>query len=113
LPTSILVPLAASGVLAIRSIYPVTLGANVGTTITALLAAMAASKPEALTIAFVHTLFNVVGIALIWPIPAIRYLPVKAAELLAEVATNRRIWALVYVVGVFIVIPLVGIIALS
>lgn len=111
--TSILVPLAASGVLAIRSIYPVTLGANVGTTITALLAAMAASKPEALTIAFVHTLFNVVGIALIWPIPAIRYLPVKAAELLAEVATNRRIWALVYVVGMFIVIPLVGIIALS
>lgn len=111
--TSILVPLAASGVLAIRSIYPVTLGANVGTTITALLAAMAASKPEALTIAFVHTLFNVVGIALIWPIPAIRYLPVKAAEFLAEVATNRRIWALVYVVGLFIVIPLVGIIALS
>jgi sodium-dependent phosphate cotransporter len=111
--TSILVPLAASGVLAIRSIYPVTLGANVGTTITALLAAMAASKPEALTIAFVHTLFNVVGIAIIWPIPAIRYLPVRSAEFLAEVATNRRIWAFVYVVGMFIVIPLVGIIALS
>jgi solute carrier family 34 (sodium-dependent phosphate cotransporter) len=111
--TSILVPLAASGVLALRSIYPVTLGANVGTTITALLAAMAASRPEALTIAFVHTLFNVVGIALIWPVAAIRYLPVRAAEFLAEVASQRRIWALVYVLGLFIIIPLVGIIALS
>jgi sodium-dependent phosphate cotransporter len=111
--TSILVPLAASGVLALRSAYPVTLGANVGTTITALLAAMAATRPEALTIAFVHTIFNVIGIALIWPIRQVRDLPVRAAEFLAKVAAERRRWAVVYVFGCFIVLPLVGIVVLS
>src|SRR5690606_15987920 len=34
--TSILVPLVAAGILTVRTAYPVTLGANVGTTITAL-----------------------------------------------------------------------------
>ncbi|MEZ5371357.1 MAG: Na/Pi symporter [Microthrixaceae bacterium] len=67
--TSVMVPLAASGVLTLRSIYPVTLGANVGTTITGLLASMATSRPEALTIALVHTLFNIAGIMLFYPIP--------------------------------------------
>ena len=46
-----------------------TLGANVGTTITALLAALATSRPEALTVAIVHTLFNVGGIVLLYPMP--------------------------------------------
>ena len=48
--TSILIPLTAAGVLSLRNAYPVTLGANVGTTVTALLAALAASVPEALTV---------------------------------------------------------------
>jgi solute carrier family 34 (sodium-dependent phosphate cotransporter) len=107
--TSILVPLAAAGVISLRNAFPVTLGANVGTTITALLAAMAASKPEALTIAFVHTLFNVTAICLIYPVKFIRELPIRAAELLARVAEYRVSWAVSYVVGTFIVLPLVGI----
>lgn len=107
--TSILVPLTAAGVLSLQNAYPVTLGANVGTTITAILAAMAASRPEALTIAFVHTLFNVSGIAIIYPIQVVRELPIRAAEALAEIASARRLWALAYVVGMFIVVPLVGI----
>ena len=64
--TSIMIPLAAAGVVSLRNIYPVTLGANVGTTITALLAALATSRPEALTVAIVHTLFNVGGIVLLY-----------------------------------------------
>jgi len=111
--TAILVPLAASGVLSLRSAYPVTLGANVGTTITALLAAMAASRPEALTIALVHTLFNVTAIAIIYPVRIIRDLPIRAAELLAKLAVYRRKWALAYVVMLFIVIPLTGILVLN
>jgi solute carrier family 34 (sodium-dependent phosphate cotransporter) len=111
--TAILVPLAASGVLTLRSAYPVTLGANVGTTITALLAALAASRPEALTIALVHTLFNVTAIALIYPVRVIRDLPIRAAELLAKLAVYRRRWALAYVVTLFILIPLIGILVLN
>jgi len=111
--TAILVPLAASGVLSLKNAYPVTLGANVGTTITALLAAMAASRPEALTIAFVHTLFNVTAICIIYPIPVIRELPITAALGLARLAALRRSWAVGYVLGMFIIIPLLGVFLLN
>ncbi len=111
--TAILVPLAASGVLSLRNAYPVTLGANVGTTVTAVLAAMAASRTDALTIAFVHTLFNVTGIVLLYPVPALRDLPIRAAEALARLAAHRRRWALVYVVTMFLVVPVLGVIVLN
>tara|TARA_Y100000590_G_scaffold193684_1_gene220129 strand:+ start:2380 stop:3507 length:1128 start_codon:yes stop_codon:yes gene_type:complete len=107
--TSIMIPLAAAGVVTLRNIYPVTLGANVGTTITALLAALAASRPEALTVGIVHTLFNLGGIALLYPIPAVRDIPVRAAENLARIAVSRRVIAIAYVVTAFIVIPLLGV----
>ena len=79
--TSIMIPLAAAGVVTLRNIYPVTLGANVGTTITALLAALATSRPEALTVAIVHTLFNVGGIVLLYPMPYVRDIPIRLAEI--------------------------------
>ncbi|MEC8975081.1 MAG: Na/Pi symporter [Actinomycetota bacterium] len=107
--TSIMIPLAAAGVVTLRNIYPVTLGANVGTTITALLAALAASRPEALTVGIVHTLFNVGGIALLYPLPGVREIPIRAAEKLARIAVSRRVIAIAYVVTTFIVIPLLGV----
>jgi sodium-dependent phosphate cotransporter len=107
--TSILIPLSAAGVITLRNAYPVTLGANVGTTVTALLAALAASSPDALTIALVHTTFNVVAILLLYAPPFWRYVPVHLAERLADFAVRRRILAVAYVFGLFIVLPLVGI----
>ncbi len=107
--TSIMIPLAAAGVVSLRNIYPVTLGANVGTTITALLAALAASRPEALTVALVHTLFNVGGIVLLYPMPGVRDIPIRLAENLAKIAVQRRFMAVAYVVVAFIVIPLLGV----
>lgn len=107
--TSILIPMSAAGVITLRNAYPVTLGANVGTTITALLAALAASRPEALTIGLVHTFFNIVGIAVLFGLPFLRPLPIKAAETLADVAVERRMLAVGYVVTAFIIVPLVGI----
>ena len=107
--TSILIPMSAAGVISLRNAYPVTLGANVGTTITALLAAMAASRPEALTIALVHTIFNVAGILILYGIPLFRPLPIRAAETLAEIAVRRRMVAVGYVAVVFIIVPLVGV----
>lgn len=107
--TSILIPMSAAGVITLRNAYPVTLGANVGTTITALLAAMAASGSDALTIALVHTWFNVLGIVILFGIPFLRPLPIRAAELLAEMAIRRRSIAFVWTLGVFIIIPLIGV----
>jgi len=104
--TSILVPLVAAGVLTLRNAFPITLGANVGTTITALLASLAVSRPEGLAIALVHTLFNLVALIVIYPIPAIRWLPVRAASWFATRAANNRLLVVVYVVGMFILLPL-------
>jgi len=110
--TSVLVPLAASGVLTLENIYPVTLGANVGTTVTALMAALATGNPAAVTVAVVHTLFNLSGIALFYPIRALRRIPLRLAAGLADVAAERRSTAIIYAVGVFVVVPLIGVMVL-
>ena len=93
LTTSLLVPLAAAGLLRLDQAFPVTLGANVGTTVTAFMAALAVSGPNAvagLEIALVHLLFNLSGIVLIYPIPAIRRIPLRLAETLTQLGLRSR-----------------------
>ena len=107
--TSILVPLVAGGVLTLRSAYPITLGANVGTTITGLLASLAVARPEGLTIALVHTLFNVTALALVYPLKQVRMIPVRLAEWAAELAMRNHVLVLIYVAGVFLLLPLLGV----
>lgn len=106
--TSLLVPLAGAGLLTLEQAFPVAIGANVGTTVTALLATLAVSGANAhagVEIALVHVLFNLSGIALIYPVPFIRRLPLVAARSLAESAVESRKWALLYVVGLFYGLP--------
>ncbi|MCH2411727.1 MAG: Na/Pi symporter [Acidimicrobiales bacterium] len=110
--TSVLVPLAASGVLTLENIYPVTLGANVGTTVTALLASLATGSPAAVTVAIVHTLFNLSGIAVFYPVRALRNVPIRLARGLADLAMDRRSMAVAYTVGMFVVVPLLGVLIL-
>ncbi len=107
--TSVLIPLVAAGILSLENAYPVTLGANVGTTITALLASVAADRPEALTIAITHTLFNLTGILLLYPFPVIRQIPLNLARRLSEVAQAHKQIVFGYVLAVFVVLPLIGI----
>lgn len=104
--TSILVPLVAAGVLTLSNAFPVTLGANVGTTITALLASVAAESPAALTIALAHVTFNILGILVFYPMPAMRRLPLILAERTAEAAVRHRSLVALYLVGMFVVVPL-------
>jgi len=110
--TSVLVPLAAAGVLSLENVYPVTLGANVGTTVTALLASLATGSPAAVTVALVHTLFNLTGIALFYPVRSLRALPIRLATGLARIGAERRTWAVTYVLVMFLVIPLLGVMIL-
>jgi sodium-dependent phosphate cotransporter len=110
--TSILIPLVASGILLVRNAYPITLGANIGTTITALLAALGAGAIDGLTIAVTHTLFNIAGILLVYPWPRVRFIPVDMAEAVSRLALRNKALALSYTVVTFIVIPLLGIVIL-
>ncbi len=116
--TSLVVPLAGTGIFGIRDIYPFTLGANIGTCITSLLAATAISGPNAifaLQIALVHLLYNCLGVVVIFGTKFLRELPVMGAETLARVAAERKSIAVAYVLGVFFVIPgiLMGITSLG
>ena len=106
--TSLMVPLAGVGLLSLEKIYPFILGANIGTCITALLAATAVKENAiaALEIALVHFLYNCSGVILIYGIPFLRKIPIVGAKTLAHVASEKTYLALVYLIIVFFVLPI-------
>jgi len=106
--TSLMVPLAGLGVFRLKQIYPFTLGANIGTTITALLATTAISGETAvfaLQIALVHLFYNSSAVLLIYGVKNLRKIPIRGALWLARIATERKVIVLLYIVGVFFALP--------
>ena len=106
--TSLIVPFVGAGVLTTRQIFPFTMGANIGTCITALLAATAIAGPSevfALQIALVHLFFNVFSVLLFLYLPFLFELPIKSAGLLGELTEKNRGWAFGYILGVFFLLP--------
>ena len=106
--TSLLVPLGGAGLLRLEQAFPVTIGANIGTTVTALLAALAVSGPNAaagLEIALVHLLFNLSGLLLIYPVQAIRRVPLEAARQVTRLALRSRKLTVLWVALLFYGLP--------
>ena len=106
--TSLLVPLGAAGLLRLEQALPITIGANVGTTVTALLAALAVSGPNAiygLEIGLVHLLFNLSGMILIYPLRVTRNVPLRSARYLTTLALRSRKLTLLWVVALFYGVP--------
>ncbi|MBP0017160.1 MAG: Na/Pi symporter [Cyanobacteria bacterium SBLK] len=105
--TSLIVPLAGTGFLSLEQVYPFTLGANIGTCITAAIAATAVTTNQlpALEIAFVHLLYNAIGVIVIYGIPFLRNLPILGAKMLAKVACEQKFWAFIYIVSAFFLLP--------
>ena len=102
--TSLLIPMAAAGILTLKQVYPVTLGANVGTTITALLAATVGSI-EGLAIAIAHLFFNILGIFVLYLPPPLRPLIPRLARRFAIAATRSRKLIIIFILGAFFVLP--------
>jgi len=75
--TSLIVPLAGTGVLSLRQIFPYTMGANIGTTITAILASLGTGSPVAMQVALAHLTFNVFAVLIFYPL---RALPIGLAR---------------------------------
>ena len=107
--TSTVIPLAGAGVLTLRQIYPFTLGANIGTTITALLASLTLNV-TAMVAAFSHLFFNLLGIIIIYLNPLLRDVPLKFAEWIANVALKNKLLPIIYLLIIFYGIPLIIII---
>ncbi|XP_014347963.1 solute carrier family 34 member 2b [Latimeria chalumnae] len=106
--TSAITPLVGIGVISIERAYPLTLGSNIGTTTTAILAAMA-SPGETLTnslqIALCHFFFNISGILLWYPVPITR-IPIRLAKGLGNKTAQYRWFAVLYLILCFFLLPL-------
>ncbi|NBC87295.1 MAG: Na/Pi cotransporter family protein [Bacteroidetes bacterium] len=121
--TSLTVPLVGAGILTVTQIYPFVLGANIGTTMTAILAALVLSSSgapgtaealqgiAAVKVALAHLFFNLYGIAIFLPIERLRRIPIRLAEKLGDWAIINRAYAVGYIGVVFFVIPLVTILS--
>ncbi len=101
--TSLAVPLAGAGLLTLVQIFPYTLGANIGTTVTAILAALVTGNLSAIIVAFSHLLFNISGIIVWWPLKVV---PISLAKKFAGIATRYKIFAILYITVVFFLIPI-------
>jgi sodium-dependent phosphate cotransporter len=87
------------------------LGANIGTTVTAILASLATISAEGmssistvgLTVALCHLLFNIYGTLIFLPL---RRLPLFCATYLANLAAESKKWAFIFIIMLFFIIPL-------
>ncbi|XP_047441255.1 sodium-dependent phosphate transport protein 2A [Mugil cephalus] len=105
--TSAMTPLVGIGVISLERAYPLTLGSNIGTTATALLAAMASPGNKlaaAIQIALCHLFFNVFGILLWYPVSFMR-LPIRMARVLGERTAKYRWFAVLYLLLCFLLLP--------
>jgi len=80
------------------------LGANIGTTITAMLAGLATSSTAAVTVALVHLLFNVFGSALVYPF---RKYPIHMSRSLTQLSLKNRALPIAYIISIFYILPFV------
>ncbi|XP_055364098.1 sodium-dependent phosphate transport protein 2B-like [Betta splendens] len=106
--TSAITPLVGIGVISLERAYPLTLGSNIGTTTTAILAAMASpgeTLGNSLQIALCHFFFNIMGIMLWYPIPFMR-VPIRLARGLGNHTAKYRWFAGLYLILCFLVLPL-------
>jgi len=102
--TSLVIPLVGAGVLTIRQIYPYTLGANIGTTVTAIMASLVTQNPGAVAVAFSHLLFNIFGISIFLPLTKI---PITLANKVAELTARSKLYPIAFILLIFFIIPIV------
>jgi len=103
--TSLLVPIAASGIATLAQVFPITLGANIGTTVTALLASLASGNPIGMAAAFCHLFFNLIGVSLFFFVKPVQKIPLFLAKRLGSAVSRKRYTLFLYVVVTFYVVP--------
>jgi solute carrier family 34 (sodium-dependent phosphate cotransporter) len=102
--TPLVVPLVATNKISLAKAFNFLMGANIGTTITALLAASFKSS-AALNIAIVHFLFNIIGVLIFLPKTGLHKFPVFLASLLGKQTKKYRIAGLIYIIFTFFLLP--------
>ena len=102
--TSLVVPLVASKKVTLAKVFPFIIGANIGTTMTAVIASI--YKPEAaIALALVHVLFNSMGALIFLPIASIRNIPVWISNYMGKMSVKYRVVGFAYILLTFFIIP--------
>jgi len=107
--TSALTPLVGLGVVTVERVYPLTLGSNIGTTVTSILAAFTADANMVrytLQISLCHLFFNITGILIWYPVPFMRKLPIWLAKKLGNTTADYRWFAVVYLILLYLLFPM-------
>jgi len=104
--TSLMVPLVGAGVVTLEQIFPFTIGANIGTTVTAMLAALSTGSPAAVSVALSHLIFNLSAAVLIYVPKPIRAIPLTLAKTLGKMAARNRLLAAAYILVFFFGLPI-------
>jgi sodium-dependent phosphate cotransporter len=104
LTTSLIVPLVATGKVQLGKTFHFIMGANIGTTITAILAALFRSE-AAMSLAIAHFLFNVIVSIVYSSLPFVGKMPIYCAEKLGFLMARYRISAFIYITMAFFAIP--------
>lgn len=104
--TSLMVPLVGAGVVTLEQVFPFTIGANIGTTVTAMLAALSTGSPAAVSVALSHLIFNVTAALLIYVPKPVRAIPLAMAKALGRMAAKNRLLATVYILVFFFGLPI-------
>lgn len=102
--TSLVVPLVAKKVVKLKKAVPFILGANIGTTLTAFIAAMFNSN-TAISIAIAHFLFNFIGVLIFSFLPIAKDVPIRLASGLGRLTLKYRLVGFLYVILMFFFIP--------
>ena len=102
--TSLMVPLVGAGILTVEKKFPYTMGTNIGTTVTALLAALSIGSAFGLQVAFAHLMFNLIGICIIYPMKKV---PIGMALKLGDLAAENKKVAFLFILGTFYIIPII------
>jgi sodium-dependent phosphate cotransporter len=104
LMTSLMVPLVATGKINLNRSFQFIIGANLGTTVTAFLAALFQSE-AAMSLALAHFIFNLLGAFIFLLIPALHRFPIFLSEKLGFYTLKYRLLGFGYLLFTFFIIP--------
>merc|ERR1719201_2898261 len=104
--TSIMTPLVALDIITLEQVLPLTLGANIGTTCTAFIASVVSGSAAAIQVSICHLLFNILGIAIWFPLPFMRAVPLRWARLMGDYVVMFPWFGMLYIVVSFVALPI-------
>ena len=100
--TSLMVPLTSAGAVTLRRAFPFMLGCNLGTTVTAVIAASANPVDAAVSVAVCHVTFNVLAVLVWYPL---RVVPMGIATWYGSLAARKRRYYWLFLGIVYFAIP--------